>query len=472
MNIIDRAREAFAMVEREKSAYVGFPYTPVSQGWYTAQNPLLQAIGEYNGIENPRLKLGSYRALAQAVTIIRQAMRTHRTFIGIPKIAAGEQGDPRAVKALEKFWDTTPIHGQHINEIAADRGLSQFVARMVDGTLRDGSQFYQIVQEPTEGNRVNKAPIQALRIFDSANFNYTQRVDNTEQYELQYTSPMTMLRQIRSLGEGFREFHFSASSEWLWGLPLCHGAEMASVNFLKYLLAVVANAENIGNPLSITAIGFEPPVRGVEATEVYTARVKELTDQVGTVKNTVKEALSARSERTKPINTLITLPSSSIKIDQKSLGEGLQALTNVPQILESFMLQIGNALDTPLTFLGISTGGGGIGSDKYRFEKEAMKMKAEAERKRFVENVLRQIHEAVLVSQSIQVRPDSYKIEWETPDLDDEKLEADTRLIEAQATAQELLNVAAIQMEFSGQGNLEEVKANYLNEIDRPTWVP
>lgn len=121
-----------ALQSREAQKSYGYGSYGYSGGYTNqAQNPLIKVLGDKLEARDPRVKLPSYRALEHALTIVQLAISVHERFIGVPEIVKGEKGNPKAVKVLQDFWANTPIYGQLINPLAADKGLEAFVPQMI-----------------------------------------------------------------------------------------------------------------------------------------------------------------------------------------------------------------------------------------------------------------------------------------------------------------------------------------------------
>ena len=59
----------------------------------------------------------------------------------------------------------------------------------------------------------------------------------------------------------------------------------------------------------------------------------------------------------------------------------------------------------------------------------------------------------------------AYDIHWETANIDDQKLEADTKLVDAQVIAQQIENFGALLTEFGS-----DAANNYAEDIGHSDW--
>jgi len=468
MSILDRAKAA-AMAKsqaREGAKAVGFGNQYQTRWDYGYQNPILKVLGTQSETQDPRVKLATYRALTHNLTIIQNAIKVHRDFIGTPQIVVGEKGNPKSVAILERFWADTPIYGQVINPIAADKGIASFVSQMISATFGDGSQFMKLVQEPTTA-RVNKAPIEGIRLFDSQNFEYLQDPINRERALLSY---MSVDGQIYVTPEmGYSEFHFEIDRRYTWGLPIAYGPEFFARQFIEFLIAHVDGTKRKANPIGITLIGFKtPPRQGMGNAAEYAAEAKTLMEGTKTLKDVHREAIKQSKTTGQPQDEILVLP-GDVSLSSQFYGAGIDMPPNFEEMCMELIKGMAGGLNTPDMFLGIVTPSG-LGNDQFKYQKQRLCLTTDGERKLLENNCLNRINAAVLAQNGVIVTPDTYSYEWITPDLSDEKLEAETEKIEAEAVAQQLLNITTISTALSGVADPDGALNDYLKEIDREAW--
>jgi hypothetical protein len=465
----DQGKAARAILAaREGVKSVGYGSFGQNRWDYGYQNPILKVLGTQQDNEDPRVKLPTYRALTHNLTIIQRAIGVHRDFIGSPQIVVGEKGNPRAVAILERFWADTPIYGSRINPIAADKGIGSFVTQMIDSTFGDGSQFTRLMQEPTTA-RVNKAPIEGIRLFDSIDFDYVQDPTDLERVLLSYVSPN--LGQIYVTPEmGYSEFHFEIDRRYPWGKPIAYGAEFFARQFIEFLIAHVDGTKRKANPIGITLIGFkEPPRGGMVDTKQYAAQAQILIDETRSIKDVHKSAIKQNKTTGQPQDEILILP-GDVSLSSQFYGAGIDMPPNFEEMATVLLDNLCNGLNTPFMFLGRDQGGGGLGSSLFNYQKQVLCLSTDNERRLLENNCLNRINAAVLAQNSIQITPDTYSYEWITPDLSDEKLEAETRKLDAEAVAQELINITTISTSLSGVADPTQAQNDYADEIGRESW--
>jgi len=467
---MDRIEQAKAALSRQRAN----ESTKAVGGWGgnvthwngAANNPLLQVIGDpCNNERDPRIKLPSYRALTKALSIIQLAIKTHADFIGTPKIYAGEKGNKQAVAVLDKFWAETPIHGQYINDISADRGLESFAALVIPETFRNGSSFFQLMR----GDAQPKSPITGLRLYDSSKFDYVINPADLERVVLQYTAPTNVIDVTAAMG--INELHFARNADFPWGLPIAYGAELYAERWIRALISYVNGTIRKGDPIGITLIGFKAPPRGVMTDQKeYAAEAAQMVANTQTLKSTHREAIQKQRTTNQPQDEVLVLP-GDVSMNSTYYGAGIDLPPNFKDLADVLLQGIASALGVPPSFLGLSQGAsGGFSGELFKIQKESMKRTAEGERRMLEQNCLRRICDQVLRDNKIIVTPDAYSFEWDEVDTSDEKVEAETRKINAEATALELLNITAISTELSGVANPANALNTYLDEIEREEW--
>jgi len=427
------------------------------------ENPILKTMHDCritdDPMPDPRRKLPSYRAMWEALPWVERAIDLHTDFVGTPSFVAGENGNPKTVAALEKWWNESPIHGQWINDIAADRGLEQFVAQLITGTERDGSQFFHPYSDGPN------TPITGLRMYDAARFKYV--TDGlSEIARLEYQAVARLEYPTR---ETITEFHFDRMAAHLWGKPITYHGEFMAEILIRLMVAHKNGTIRRGDPIGITAIGYEPIERGTISPVDYADYIKRALDDARAVKDAHSQAVSNQRETSQSQDIVMTVPG---KIDMKSsyYGQGIPSIDNIEGILMMYAKMIGMSLDTPMAFLGFDESGGGIGSEKFKVEKSNAIRSAQLKRNK-LEAVIRSINARILRDAKILDKPDSYEIEWESPDMSDEKLEAEAAKIEAEAVAIQIQNYSAIRMELSIGKDPQAAANEYAEEIGRDEWV-
>jgi len=467
MDRIERAKAALRSHNESTKAVGGWGGNVTTHWGGAANNPLLQVIGdpcEYK--QDPRIKLPSYRALTKALSIIQLAIKTHADFIGTPKIVEGKgTNSKQAVAVLEKFWAETPIHGQYINDISADRGLESFTQLVIPETFRNGSSFFQLMR----GDTLPKSPITGLRLFDSSKFDYVINPADLERAVLQYTAPTNVIDVTAAMG--INELHFARNADFPWGLPIAYGAELYAERWIRALISYVNGTIRKGDPIGITLIGFKAPPRGVMIDQKeYAAEAAQMVANTQTLKSTHREAIQKQRTTNQPQDEVLVLP-GDVSMNSTYYGAGIDLPPNFKDLADVLLQGIASALGVPPSFLGLSQGAsGGFSGELFKIQKESMKRTADGERRMLEQNCLRRICDQVLKDNSIVVKPDAYGFEWDEVDTSDEKVEAETRKINAEATAIELLNITDISTTLSGVKNPANALNYYLDEIYREEW--
>lgn len=464
----DQAKAAHSALQSRESQKA-YPYgmSGYQHGYSMPENPILKVIGQHEHNQDPRVKLRSFRALTRALPIIQRAIEVHRQYIGIPQIVKGQKGNAKAVKVLEEFWNGALVQGQWINDLMADRGIGSFVQQLISSAFEDGSQFFQPIQQASTA-RVNRSPIEGVRLFDSELFEAQQDATDLNRVKMLYMAPTGQEDATRE--KGFHEIHFDKSPRFVWGLPISYGAEFFCERYVRSIISYINGVIRKGDPIGITLIGFMPPQKGatMQLPREKTNEIAQLEATVQGIRQDHTDAIKKQRTQNAPQDIVATIP-GDVTMLSNYYGSGIELPPQFHETANILLNDIGRSLKTPRSFLGLDVGSVGIGSDMFRREKAELMTAANNERYTLEWNAIRAINSRVLQSYGIIDTPDAYALEWKQPDLTDEKLEAETEKLEAEAVAQQLLNITAIFTELSGGDPTKAVNA-YMDEIERPEW--
>jgi hypothetical protein len=319
------------------------------------------------------------------------------------------------------------------------------------------------------GEALPKSPITGLRLYDSSKFDYIINPSDLERVVLQYTAPTNVIDVTAAMG--INELHFARNADFPWGLPIAYGAELYAERWIRALISYVNGTIRKGDPIGITLIGFKAPPRGVMTDQKeYAAEAAQMVANTQTLKSTHREAIQKQRTTNQPQDEVLVLP-GDVSMNSSYYGAGIDLPPNFKDLADVLLGQLGAGLNTPSMFLGLSQGAsGGFSGELFKIQKETMKLTADGERRMLEQNCLRRICDQVLRDNKIIVTPDAYSFEWDEVDTSDEKVEAETRKINAEATAIELLNITAISTELSGVANPANALNTYLDEIEREEW--
>ena len=270
---------------------------------------------------------------------------------------------------------------------------------------------------------------------------------------------------------GFSEFHLDNVAGYSWGLPLAYKGDVVAIQAMRAMIAYITNMERQANPIGLTLISGDNKGSAVGVNiDNQTAMRRAETEQNQAIFDEYKKAVQSRNYKNDAQDLIMQL-NYPAKIDSTFYGQGANMPRNFSQDAEQLTKQIAQFLPVPNVFLGISTGSAGIGSDLFRVQKSQMMGKIERDRRLIEANLIRPITDAHLVTDSVLLRPDLYKVHWECPDIDDEKMEAETEKLEAEAVAAQMANVQAMFMTFSGSPGLQDAINEYMEEVGLPAGL-
>lgn len=451
--------------------------TPSSGGFAYLRNeqthPVLRFLDKQQIETDPRRGLVKFRWMVRQVGPYAAAENALLSFIGRPEIIAPEgskRADKKLIQMLNDWWERLPIYGKMINDLSADHGLDSFVNSVYKYTLSDGSSFVRRMQQPTTG-RINKQPIEGLHLLDGLDVQVVQdpRDLMREMFQWMPQNGQGLIDMSPELG--FSEFHLDNVAGYSWGLPLAYKGDVIAVQAMRALIAYITSMERQANPIGITMISGDPKTNaiGVHADALVSLK-KEETAQQQAIFDEYKAAVKNRNISNSAQDIIMQL-NYPAKLESSYYGQGMTMPRNFSQDAEQLSQQIAQFLPVPRVFLGISAGAAGIGSDLFRVQKAQMMGKIERDRRLLEANLIRTITDAHLITQSVLLRPDLYKVHWEAPDIDDEKLEAETEKLEAETVAAQMANVQSMFMTFSGSPGLQEAIAEYMEECGLPTGL-
>jgi hypothetical protein len=247
-----------------------------------------------------------------------------------------------------------------------------------------------------------------------------------------------------------------------WGNAMGTYGEYMMAKAVRFIEAEMNFRERVGNPTIMTT--FSPDASAITSDAPFDPQsVKDTLGEISKLRDSLVDAHRKRLSTGKGSDIVATMK-TPIKVDQYAHGQGVMGGTNFPALYEIMVGQLQLITKVPSTFLGISTAAG-IGSDKFRIEKQFLEAQAGADRDK-LENCIYKLTDNWLIGMKVNPKfLTSYDIKWSTPNVDDAKLKADTDLVSAQAVQAQLMNLSTILTEFDSD------RANqYAESIGKPEW--
>lgn len=400
--------------------------------------------------KNPRDSLDLYRLIWMALPFVQRASVIKSVLAGSISIDSGNDSVDRQINEWIK---SVPIYNRVISARPRGNGLSQYYRLMRVIRDRDGISFGGERFAEDEGELLG------LDIYDPAEFEYLEE-NNIE--ILRWTHE-TFSRDIEE-SPFFIEYIRRYMPEISWGLPITYGSEEFATNLITTIISNTNARRRFGNPLGMTFL----EINAKELAEYAAAIDDDPSDIITEARNNLRDGLSEglRSLDTQnPQEFIAAVPSGSVKTEV--YGKGISPMAGVMDEIEFYSTQILVNMGVPPEFSGFFLGGGGIGSDKWQTLRGIFAAEIEAEqdedRPHIEQNVINYATDA-----GIRLAKGGFQVIRSEPDTSDEKLQAESEKLAADAVAAQIVNMQTMRAE----GLPLEAIQEYAEEIGRQLWMP
>lgn len=448
MGLIERAKSAYGSYGAMSQSTYGGGYRNsfADQGYASPFSAVIRQLhdcfSEDYILSDPREKLLVYRAMSEKLGFISTAYSRKIDLIGVPEIVSDEQGFADEMNAALR---DIRYCGEITGDFTQKSGLSGLVSAAIRSAFTDGHAFVSMVDR--NGDLLQRASqrMECVRIHDSARLRFMET--QPDFVELWYTRKG--VQSVMRENPAFLPVTFR-NSRYVWGLPLSYECEA----MVSMWLTAAGNRQGahfrLGNPTSLTAIGFEVsedfnPAAAVMITEVAKRNADIAADNF--------RAAVADSNRTfKPKDIVAVIPGFNPTIETKMIGEGARAITEYVPELEFMTLLCAIPLNYPPELIGLRTMAGGIGSEQFKYAADAAMSDAGTQRIKLEGQLMRPLVNRLATSMSRRVP--KYEFEWEGTSLANQQALADVAKTGAE-TLQMQINSYIVAMQEMGPRNAE-----------------
>jgi len=440
-------------IKRQTKSLTGGSFSTGTQ-FYSNQLPpspfaaaLNTLISTDNYKKSPRELLALYNLMYHVFPFFERAFTIHQDFMGMVEFTSEDEG---LQKALNDWAEEVPIFIPG-SPYENDRGMSNYAHRLLADSMASGSAFSELMRAESG------IEVTGLLHANPECFNFIQL---NGIYYLVYNGISGQV-VIKELGD-LSMFQHNPSGKFPWGTPMGYNAEFFITKATRFIEARVSFEERIGNP-NITTV-FSPDMNIPEANLPTIQQYQDTHDRIIEAARLQNDAALHRL-RTGKASDIIVTSDVPLTITQHTHGQGVAGSTGFSEILDQFLSALHLVTDVPSIFLGIDSPAG-LGSEKFRVEKSFLTLRANTNRQR-IEPTIYKASDNWLLGQKVNPKwLTAYDIKWCTPNVDDEKLAADTELVNAQTLAQQVANFDALL-----QMDAEAESANlYAEQIGKPEW--
>lgn len=420
-------------------------------GMLVHSDPFIRAMeecGMNEYLKNPRASMPFYREAWKAIPFFDRAIHIKNSIIGIPCVTSENE---RLAEDINRILKEMSIFHPNIPNDPKSVGFVNLVRLLNRNSSRDGEAFSEIKYSDKRQRN-----FQGVCIHDAYNFDYTHQ-PGLGNHMLKLThSPVDGKQQefIEPSGNWIRKVY--RQGDYPWGEGMLYGSRF----FANLAVRIILSRRDLhmmkGNPPVITTISSKE-----ELTNSSSAFQDAFTEKVTEIKKTHGRALSLMKQG-KTVDILHGFP-FGIEMQQSIYGQGAQGIQSATEEIKEALWQLSHVTNTPPQFLFNSSEGQG----SKKFEVLMTLCKSDAKEARMdAEAVGDRLLTQIFTGQGIDISG-QYKWEWQTPNLDDEKLEAEIDKTYTETAQQSLANITAITNQTT---NPEEVRAAYI-EATGHTWL-
>lgn len=405
-------------------------------------------LSEKNYTKSPRQMLELYRLAYHCFTFFPRAMQIRNDFLGCPEFVSD---DPVLQNELNDWAEEIPIYKAGVPYVD-DKGMENFIKRMHTESMKWGMSFCELKRAE------NSFEVTGILMAPSDRFDHTVMADGMSILTYSGSNGNVYFYELGDL----MQMAIRPNGEFPWGDAMATYGEFFITKCIRFLEAELNFRERIGNPTILTTV--QPDFAAIpENVNIEPKSQRETYADALKIKDALNQAHAHRMRTGKP-SDITFVPKTPAKVEQIAVGQGVSGATDFTSVYEQLLSNLHLITDVPSTFLGVSTSAG-IGSDKFRIEKAFLESRSESDREK-AENIIYNVTDNWMLGMKVNPKwLTAYDIHWETANIDDQKLEADTKLVDAQVIAQQIANFGALLTEFGS-----DAANNYAEDIGHSDW--
>jgi len=419
-------------------AQIQIPPSPIAD----ALSASLSGNSWYN---DPRTQLGTYRLIYHCFPQFQRASQIRQNFVGCMEVICE---DPKLKLEIELFIERFKIYSQH-KRTNDDVGLERLLKnRLLNSSLMDGRAFSELRRDEVTGEVIG-----ALCVPSEL---FTYQILDGSHWDLVYQALMGGRHVIDESAPDVISFSNDPGTNTPWGYPMAYGADYMANNAIRLIEAKVAYETRIGNPTGITTIGMD---QSFDPDKYTPTERTEMQSRMQEVVNVTKESAQRRMKFGKASDIILTM-SAPIRVGSTFYGEGVSAGSPEAAMMtftDWMVLRTG----VPGTFIGLPNSPG-LGSDIYKEQRSFLEALAKDDAKALQLESYHIIDQYLMSIKASPASIENYEIQFNKPEMNDELIEAQAELTEAQALQQQLMNFQQLQTM-----NPDEATA-YAEEIGLP----
>jgi len=377
---------------------------------------------------DPREQMRLAKILIENIPPLKRAVQLQSDFLGSVRFGSD---DPKLKDILNKWADTLPVKNPLNTDYSFFKGMTELTRQSMRVALTSGMSF----MEELYGER---DLMEGVTLFDSNNFTYQQ--DGNKQ-RLVYDQPMGG-RYFIEKSDHFHVFANTFQPGSLWGQTMVSGGEFFAEILIQMLVAVKNNYIRYGSPIGMNVFSLDAKgeTMAPQDVEVFKTAVTDI--QANWMKALRGAELGERGE------IVASLP-GDVKLHHSTYGAGVNASQGQMDDVGAILRHVAGLTGIPVELLSFDTGGEGFSGEKWRVLYSILNVKMETAR-HTMELIVRQIARNYLIS--IKANPrflDAFWVEFESLDFANDKSQAETELVRAQAIEMNIKNALAVFQELT-----------------------
>jgi len=385
-------------------------------------DPILKLIQDCrhgaHRITDPRWKIEVYRGIWDTFPLFSSAADKRAFMVGRPMAVSEDKG---LEQALNDMFKTFRIQTSDKNEFAVMTGMNQYMNTMLRTSWENGMAFRNLTGEEGE-------PVDGAIIFDSAMFDFVR------------TNMITKLMAFTEQGQipveandFFASFMTEFNPRYNWGIPMTFGTDFMADGALRVMMARRDTHVRRGNPPALTMVSIKDTKNPLDQKQV-----SDFTAIMGDVAGAWAGTVRHMEDRGKTSDVIAAIP-APIDIQTHMPGKDIPELSDYPQELNDLFAYMHHRAKWPMEFNGFSSGGAGIGSDRFKVLADIQVAVAKDDQDRTSPDI-KAIGDTWLQSVGSDRFAADWSVDYDVPSLENLKDIADTEKVEAESLAQQVLN--------------------------------
>lgn len=395
-----------------------------------SQDKILGQLSDEIG-GDPYLKQPDYEVLMNAFPMFSKAADLKAQVAGIPTFIHVDEGYQREVN---EFLNSLIVYGQQMTAHDTQSGLALWLSAMAPNGILNGIQPYEF--------SLDGLYPESVRLYDSHLFTPRLIASGADRYEWLYSDPRQVYYVFdKSPTTGIYRPNFAP--KYAWGKPICYHAEYFARKALRSMITREDSQIRLANPAVMTILSAKMPEDDMMTKEERDEWVKKLSKQMDVMKDAYISGI-AKSKVTGRASDSVMRMIGDVDIKSHVYGDGVDGVDDITPDLTYFSTAMAVSTGCVPELIGVKTLDGQLQLGFLEIMIDMMRREAITKTRPAlltpIKQAIRLFNIAEGVDSDKMLSKDVAKWEWESLDINNEKIMAETANIEANTFAVQLQN--------------------------------